>query len=131
MTTPPPPLVVCVDDEPEVLSALKRTLRGEPYEVRTTDAPLDAVGWLRREAVAVLLADQRMPMLRGTELLQIAKDVSPSTARVLLTAYPGDSLIVQGLGLLDLCLIGKPWDDDQLRKLIRGLLPGSRDATDP
>lgn len=113
------PLVVCVDDEPHILAALSRLLRGEPFELRTTADPDEALGWVRTEEVALFLADYRMPGLSGTTLLQLVKAASPKTGRILLTGYPGESIVVaaRGIGLMD--LVGKPWDDDGLKSMIR------------
>jgi len=116
------PLVVCVDDEPQILSALSRVLRAEPYEFRTTLDPEEALDWVRTQKVAVLIADYRMPLMSGTTLLQIAKATSPRTERMMLTGYPGETLVIAAgeAGLMH--LVGKPWDDEALKKRIRGLL---------
>ena len=89
------PAIVAVDDEPAVLAAVARDLRkrfGEDY--RIVRAPsgaeaLDTLNELRRrgEQVALLIADQRMPGMDGTEYLTKARTVFPDAKRVLLTAY--------------------------------------------
>ena len=123
------PVVIFVDDELEILKAIQRTFRQEPYEVKTTSDPLEALDWLKKGPVGVIVADQRMPQMRGTELLHLSKEIAPNTARVLLTAFPGDTLVIKGMGLADLSLVGKPWEDEAIRNLIRtrlaerGLLP--------
>ena len=113
------PLVVCVDDEPHILTALARALRQEPYETRTTTDPEEALDWVRTGNVALLLADYKMPRMSGTTLLHLVKASSPKTARMILTGYSGDSLVLAAgeMGLMD--LVGKPWDDRELRKTIR------------
>lgn len=116
------PVVLCVDDSPEVLRSLERTFRGEPYDVWTTDEPTEALEWVRQGEVDVLIADQRMPGIKGTELLKAAEDVSPRTAQVLLTAYPGDPLVVHSLRRTPLVMIGKPWNDEALRRTVADLL---------
>jgi response regulator RpfG family c-di-GMP phosphodiesterase len=117
-----PPLVVCVDDEPQILSALARLLRAEPYEFRTTVDPEEALEWVRTQEVAVLIADYRMPGMSGTTLLQIVKATSPRTERLMLTGYPGETLVIVAgeTGLMH--LVGKPWDDQVLKGKIRSLL---------
>jgi CheY-like chemotaxis protein len=121
------PLVVCVDDEPEILSALRRMLRAEPYEFRTTTDPEEALDWVRTRGVAVLVADYRMPLMSGTTLLQLVKAASPVTARLLLTGYPGETLLLAARDLGLLHLVGKPWDDQKLKAKIRGLLDRSNE----
>lgn len=59
------PRVVCIDDEPHVLASLKRLLRGEPYELRTTTDPEEALIWIREDGAAVVVADYRMPRMSG------------------------------------------------------------------
>ena len=59
------PWVVCVDDEPAVLAALRRGLRGESFRVATTREPGQVLDWLERRDVAVVIADQRMPRGAG------------------------------------------------------------------
>lgn len=123
-TSPPKPVVVCVDDEPEVLAALRRTLRDEPYELLLTNQPHEAIEWLSTRRVSMIVADQRMPSMTGVDVLRAAEECSPRTARILLTAYPNDPLVVRGVGEGVLLLLGKPWDEEVLRKTIRDhLLP--------
>ncbi len=77
--------VLLVDDEPQVLSALRRNLRGR-YELEATDQPLQAIEILRaRGPFAVLVSDMRMPGLDGAQLLTQARSAAPDTTRVMLT----------------------------------------------
>jgi len=119
-------VVVCVDDEPAILSALKRSLRAEPYELLTTESPESALKWVGTRDVSLIITDQRMPGMEGTELLEEIWKCSPSTARIILTAYPGDTIGTPGLRHWTECMISKPWDNVMLRKTIRQLL-GDRD----
>ena len=116
------PLVVLVDDEPQILSAIARLLRAEPYELRTTTDPEEALEWVRTREVALLVADYRMPQMSGSTLLQLAKACSPGTVRMMLTGYPGETLVITvgEAGLMH--LVGKPWDGDTLKRKIRDLL---------
>jgi len=120
-------VVVCVDDEPAILSALRRTPPTEPYELLTTESPESALEWLNSRDVSLVITDQRMPGMVGTELLEEVLKRSPSTARILLTAYPGSTAATPGLGDSTECMISKPWDSVMLRKTIRQLL-GDREA---
>lgn len=113
------PIVLCVDDEPPILSALARLLRREPVQVITTGDPDEALDHIRSKTVRLVVCDYRMRVLSGTSLLQLVKALSPSTVRILLTGYPEDGPIrsAEERGLLRLCT--KPWDDDELRRIIR------------
>lgn len=115
-------VVVCVDDEPAILSALRRSLRSEPYELLTTDRPESALKWVNSRDISLVISDQRMPGMEGTELLEEIVKKSPSTARILLTAYAGTTMGKPGLRRWTECMISKPWDNVMLRKTIRQLL---------
>ena len=113
------PAIVAVDDEPAVLAAVARDLRkrfGEDY--RIVRAPsgaeaLDTLNELRRrgEQVALLIADQRMPGMEGTEYLTKARTIFPEAKRVLLTAYADTDAAIAAINKasLDYYLL-KPWD---------------------
>lgn len=115
-----PHLVVCVDDDQAVLSALRRLLRSEPYEfVATTDAD-QALELVRTRPVSMVIADFRMPEMSGTGLLQIVKATSPATVRWLLTGYPRATWVVQAEERqLMHQVFGKPWDNEELKQTIR------------
>ncbi len=114
--------VVCVDDEPAILAALRRSLRREPYDLLTTISAEDALRWVSTREVSLIITDQRMPGIQGTELLEEVSRNSPSTARIILTAYPGETFSTPGLRRRLECMISKPWDGAMLRRTIRQLL---------
>ena len=127
------PAIVAVDDEPAVLAAVARDLRkrfGEDY--RIVRAPsgaeaLDTLNELRRrgEQVALLIADQRMPGMEGTEYLTKARTVFPDAKRVLLTAYADTDAAIAAINeaSLDYYLL-KPWDppEEELYPVVDDLL---------
>jgi response regulator RpfG family c-di-GMP phosphodiesterase len=117
------PLVVSIDDDPAVRSALLRTLSNEPYEFIMAGDPDEALDLVRTRKVSVLIADYRMPVLSGTSLLQVVKATSPDTARLVLSAYPDNPLILRAteMGVVDQ-ILAKPWDNDDLRRVIRAEL---------
>src|SRR6188508_2167072 len=89
------PAIVAVDDEPGVLAAVARDLRrgfGERYRILRAGSGAEALELLRElrtrgDAVALLVADQRMPSMAGTDYLVQARQIVPEAKRVLLTAY--------------------------------------------
>lgn len=115
-------VVVCVDDEQAILSALRRSLRREPYDVLTTADPEDALRWVQTRDVSLVITDQRMPDMLGTDLLEEVTRRSPTTARIILTAYPGATAATPRLRHRTECMISKPWDGTMLRQTIRRLL---------
>src|SRR5689334_1672963 len=116
-----------VDDDANVLSALQRALRDEPYEVLATEDPFQALEWIRSRAVDVVIADEFMPAMRGTELLEAATRYAPKCAKVVLTGYPGAAASGSAVTEGDNLVIPKPWEDELLRRSVRLLLEASRD----
>jgi CheY-like chemotaxis protein len=116
-------LVVCVDDEPPILSAVRRVLRHEPYELVTTTSAQEALDLLDRREVSVVIADQRMPDMTGVRLLEAVRKKSPRTACVILTGYAeaGDITAAMNAGTVQR-LVKKPWEDAALRRVVSELL---------
>src|ERR1700754_4183908 len=127
------PAIVAVDDEPAVLAAVARDLRrrfGERYRIlraASGEEALQVVKELitRGDQVALLIADQRMPGLSGTEYLVEARKVAPAAKRVLLTAYADTSAAITAINevALDYYLL-KPWDppEEELYPVVEDLL---------
>jgi thioredoxin reductase (NADPH) len=127
------PAIVAVDDEPAVLAAVARDLRrgfGERYRILRAGSgaeALELLGELRRrgDQVALLIADQRMPGMPGTDYLVAARSVVPDAKRVLLTAYADTEAAIAAINevALDYYLL-KPWDppEEQLFPIVGDLL---------
>jgi thioredoxin reductase (NADPH) len=124
---------VAVDDEPAVLAAVARDLRrrfGERYRILRAgsgDEGLDVVRDLvaRGDQVALIVADQRMPGLPGTEFLVQARRLAPTAKRVLLTAYADTEAAIQAINEVDLdYYLLKPWDppEEELFPVVEDLL---------
>ena len=135
MTTRNEPLlqstVLCVDDEPNVLKALERVLRRCGCRVLLAENGGDALDLLEQEQVEVLICDEAMPGMCGTEVLRQAKTISPQTVRVLLTAHCNDQAVV--IPAVNECeiyrLLAKPWEDSEIRRVVAdalGLEPSAR-----
>jgi thioredoxin reductase (NADPH) len=113
------PVILTVDDDPQVLSAIDRDLRnhfGGDYRVVRAASGEEALNALRElknrnNAVALLLADQRMPVMTGTDFLESAKDVFPDARKVLLTAYADTQAAIDSINRVGLDhYLMKPWD---------------------
>ena len=119
-----PPSFLFVDDETRILSALRRTLRREGWEIllaETTDA---ALSLLRRRPVDVVVSDQKMPGMSGLQLLSEVGRLRPEARRVLLTGWPEEvpRERLEQLGVS--ALVAKPWDDGDLKAILRAQLEG-------
>jgi FixJ family two-component response regulator len=128
---PAPRVVVCVDDDAAVLASLKRCLRAEPFDVLTTDDPREAFDWFESQTAGVLITDQRMPDLTGTQLMARVRERSPQTACILLTAYPNSALSEEALRLGGVRVLTKPWEAQDLKRLIREALRGALGVVEP
>lgn len=115
-------VVLCVDDEPGVLNAVRRSLRDEPYDVITARSSEEALGWLDEVPVDLVISDQRMPGMLGTELLKEVRKRSPKTAIALLTGFRSAATVVQGLEAGAETFLYKPWDERHLVETVRRLL---------
>ena len=127
------PVIVTVDDDPQVLASVARDLRtqyGGKFRMMRADggqAALEALEQLALDAtpVALVIADQRMPGLSGIELLAQAKTVHPGVKTVLLTAYADTSTAITAINEVQLNhYILKPWDppDEHLYPTVDALL---------
>lgn len=114
--------ILCVDDEPLVLSALERTLGRDSWRVIAVADGREALDLLDRPSIKVVVADQRMPRMLGSELLEETRKRRPDVGRIILTAYPGPDVMVRGLEAHVDFLIAKPWNEDQLRRAVRRLI---------
>jgi DNA-binding NtrC family response regulator len=115
-------MIVLVDDEPEVLAALRRSLAREPYLVLTTSRPREALRWVEALEVSAIVSDERMPDMSGSELLDRISDRSPETARIMLTAFGGATAKQSRAPQSIECMIAKPWDDSMLKRALREFL---------
>ena len=113
------PVLLTVDDDPEVLRAIERDLRrqyGERYRVMRADSASAALKVLeelkrRGDPVALLLVDQRMPEMTGVELLERAMTIVPTAKRVLLTAYADTDAAIKAINAARVqYYLTKPWD---------------------
>ena len=114
--------IVLVDDNPAVPAALRRALRGEPYTFFATTRPDVALDWIGRGGVSLVVMGQRMAGIGGPGLAERVRRISPGTVRVVLTADAPESLLLHGLADEVEWVVGKPWDDDSLRRTFRRLL---------
>lgn len=115
--------LLLVDDEGSILNALKRTLRREGYRLLTANNPLEGMEILEREPVALVLSDHRMPEMTGAEFLQKVKGQFPDVVRIVLSGYAEASAIMDAINKGEIYrFIPKPWDDDELRLVIRQAL---------
>ena len=135
------PVLLTVDDNPSVSRAVARDLRrhvGDSFRVVRSESGPQALDTLRElklrgAAVAVLLADHRMPGMTGVEFLEQAMDLFPKARRALLTAYADTEAAIKAINDVDVDhYLLKPWDppEEKLYPVIDALIELWRDDAD-
>jgi response regulator RpfG family c-di-GMP phosphodiesterase len=110
-----PERVLFVDDEENILNSVERLFFGSGIRVLKACSAREALSILSREDVAVLVSDNLMPGMKGIELFSKARDMSPDTVRVLMTAYADLETAVDAINRGEVFrFIVKPWEDDLL-----------------
>ncbi|WP_343586375.1 response regulator [Herbaspirillum sp.] len=112
-----PRRLLLVDDEANILSALRRLLRQDRYEIVTANSGDEALEVLKGSPVDVIITDQRMPGMTGVEFLRLAKDTYPDTVRIVLSGYTELQSVTDAVNEGAVYkFLTKPWDDEQLRE---------------
>ncbi|AKU12244.1 response regulator receiver modulated diguanylate cyclase/phosphodiesterase with PAS/PAC sensor(s) [Azoarcus sp. CIB] len=120
--------ILLVDDESSILSALRRTLRREGYEILVAGSAEEGLSMLAKHPVQVIVSDQRMPGMSGTEFLSRVKVLYPRTVRMVLSGYSEISAVTDAINRGAIYrFLSKPWDDELLKDEVRGALREWRD----
>ena len=117
---PKKPKMLVVDDEPDNLDLLYRTFRRD-FEVLRADSGVNALSILSTEGeVAVIISDQRMPEMKGTEFLSKTVPQFPDTVRIILTGFTDVEDLVEAINSGQVYkYITKPWDPHELRTVVQ------------
>ena len=114
--------LLLVDDEERILSALRRSLRREGYEILVAATVDRALEILQHEPIDLILSDHMMPGMTGIELLGEARRRQPEAVRMLISGW-SQAVSAEELEELGVAvLVSKPWDDSELKQAIRKLL---------
>jgi diguanylate cyclase (GGDEF)-like protein/PAS domain S-box-containing protein len=112
--------ILVVDDDVDTLSALHRLLRRDNYRVLTASTPDEAFELLALYRVQVVMCDQRMPVMSGTEFLSKVKEMYPDTMRIILSGYTGVKTVLESINRGSIYkFYTKPWNDAELRDNVR------------
>ncbi|MFO0958697.1 MAG: hybrid sensor histidine kinase/response regulator [Isosphaeraceae bacterium] len=113
------PIVLVVDDEPEVLRSVYDLFRLE-FRILTAERGSDALRMLAEEDVQVILSDQRMPEMTGVDLLRQASLIRPDATRLLFTGYADLGAVIDSINKGNIFrYISKPWEVDELQQTLR------------
>src|SRR6266850_8414483 len=110
--------MMIVDDEPANLRTLERLFRPD-YQVVTAASGAEALALLEQHDIALLISDQRMPLMTGIELMTRTVTIRPQMVKILLTGYTDVGALIEALnsGLVYRYLT-KPWNNDDLRTTV-------------
>ena len=118
------PVIIAVDDDPQVLAAVRRDLRSQyagEYRIVGAGSGAEAIATVRElkargDALAMILSDQRMPEMLGVDLLMQSREIYPDARRVLLTAYSDIDAAIKAINDAHLdYYLSKPWDPPEER----------------
>ena len=108
--------VLCVDDEENILHSIKRLLRKEGYRLLTALSGIEALKILEENDVHLVLSDQRMPQMSGTEFLAKVKEKYPDVIKIILTGYTQVDSITESINKGNIYkFLLKPWNDQNLK----------------
>lgn len=111
-----------VDDEESITKSLQRTFRKEEYEIHTASSGQEGIERLKEvgKPFSLIISDQRMPEMTGSEFLEKAKGIFPRAVRILLTGYSDMDAIVDAINRGEIHrYLTKPWNDDDLLLQVR------------
>jgi YesN/AraC family two-component response regulator len=115
--------ILCLDDERNILQSLKRLLRKEGYNLLLASSGEEAFELLEKNDVHLIISDQRMPQMSGTEFLAKVKEKYPDVLRVILTGYTDVDSITESINKGHIYkFFLKPWNDHNLKLEIRQAL---------
>lgn len=108
--------LLLVDDEQNILAALKRLLRRDGYQILAASSGQEGLDLLAQNEVDVIVSDQRMPGMTGVEFLRTAKGLYPNTVRIVLSGYTELQSVTDAVNEGAIYkFLTKPWDDELLR----------------
>jgi PAS domain S-box-containing protein len=111
--------LLLLDDEPNILRSLRRVFRAQPWTVHTAGTPDEAFELLARHPVGVVMSDQRMPLMRGTDFLARVKQLYPDTMRIVLSGYTELQSVTDAINEGAIYkFLTKPWNDEALNQEI-------------
>lgn len=120
--------ILLVDDEKSILQAIERVLTLDGLAARSTTDSAEALQWLKEDPPAVIVSDQRMPQMTGVELMLRARQLSPQSVRILMSAYSDIDVVISAINSGQIFqYIGKPWKDAELLDKVRAALQFRRE----
>ncbi len=115
--------ILCVDDEQNILSALRRTFRSTGFNIHLANSGMEGLKVLEEQPIHVVISDMRMPQMDGAEFLKNVQEKWPNIGRILLTGFSDVESTIRAVNEGKIAgYVSKPWDDDELRSKVASLL---------
>ena len=115
--------ILLVDDEPDVLSSIKRALIDENCDIYLANSGADGLKILQQYEIKVVISDEMMPCMTGSEFLSAVKVNYPETVRIILTGQADINSAMRAINKGEIYrFFTKPWNDIELRLTIRSAL---------
>ncbi len=119
----PPWRLLCVDDEPNILSALRRLFRHDGYQVTVANSGAEGLQVLASQEIDLVISDMRMPEMDGAQFLNQVRQGWPDTMRILLTGYADITSTIEAINKGEIFrYVSKPWDDQEMLATVRQAL---------
>lgn len=116
----PAPTLLCVDDEANITSSLKRLFRPHGYRILTATGGAEGLRLFESETIDLVISDMRMPEMNGAQFLEQVRARWPDTMRILLTGYADVESTMAAINKGEIHrYISKPWDDGDMIVMVR------------
>lgn len=115
--------ILLVDDEPNVISSLKRLFIDEPYDIYEANNASEGLELFKKHRIHVVISDEKMPDISGSEFLAAVRDRYPRTIRILLTGYASLEAAMKAINKGEIYrFFTKPWDEAEIRDAVRAAI---------
>jgi DNA-binding NtrC family response regulator len=115
--------ILIVDDEPNVISALTRVFIDEPYRIYSAGSASEAMEILKKHPVKVVISDEKMPEISGSEFLSMVREQFPHIIRIILTGHASIEAAMKAINEGEIYrFFTKPWNDMDIRFAVKAAI---------
>jgi DNA-binding NtrC family response regulator len=115
--------ILIVDDEPNVISALTRVFIDEPYRIYSANSASEAMEILKEYTVKVVVSDEKMPDVTGSEFLSMVREQFPNIIRIILTGHASIEAAMKAINEGEIYrFFTKPWNDMDIRFAVKAAI---------
>lgn len=115
--------ILLVDDEPGVISSIKRSLLDEGYEIYSANSGVEGLTVLKEHDITLVISDEKMPGMSGSEFLSAVKKLFPDTIRIMLTGHASLQAAMNAVNNGEIYrFFSKPWNEIEIKLAIRSAI---------